>query len=461
VKARKQGKGESGRAVREAAELDTLERINLNAAGLDIGAEEIYACVPDGRDVETSVRVFGTYTPDLRALADWLARCRIDTIAMESTGVYWIPAFEILEARGFKVYLVNARQVKNVSGRKTDVLDCQWIQQLHTYGLLSNSFRPEGEICALRAYLRHRGNLIRYRSGHVQHIHKALQQMNVQLMQTVSDMTGVTGMRIIRAIVAGERDPQVLAQQRDPRCAKSAEEIARALTGNYRTEHVFALRQAVELYDFYTQQIAACDAEVERQFSVMESQVDVEAHPLPPKVSKSRSKNAPAFDARTQMYRVSGVDLTRINGIDEALAQEITAEIGVDMSAWPTAKHFASWLRLAPRNDVSGGKLLRSQTGKTGNRAAQAFRMAAQAVQRGDSALGAFYRRMKSKYGAAQATTATAHKIARIVYHMLKHKEEYMDPGGTYYEEQYRKRAIKNLERKAARLGMRVVAAAT
>jgi len=282
-----------------------------------------------------------------------------------------------------------------------------------------------------------------------------------RLAQAVSDMTGATGMRIIRAIVAGERDPQVLAQQRDRRCAKSVEEIARALAGNYRAEHVFALQQAVELYDFYTQQIAACDAEVERQFSVIESQVDVEAYPLPPRASKTRSKNAPAFDARTQVYRVSGVDLTRIDGIDDALAQEITAEIGVDMSPWPTAKHFASWLRLAPRNDVSGGKLLRSQTGKTGNRAAQAFRMAAQAVQRSDSALGAFYRRMKSKYGAAQATTATAHKIARIVYHMLRHKEEYVDQGATYYEEQYRKRAIKNLERKAAWLGMKVVPAAT
>jgi transposase len=460
VKTKRKVKGESGRAVREAVKLDTLERINLNAAGLDVGAEEIYACVPDGRDAEASVRVFGTYTIDLLALANWLVRCQIDTVAMESTGVYWIPAFEILEARGLKVYLVNARQSKNVSGRKTDVLDCQWIQQLHTYGLLSNSFRPEEEICALRAYLRHRGNLIRYRSAHTQHIQKALQQMNVQLTQAVSDVTGVTGMRIIRAIVAGERDPQGLAQQRDPRCAKSAEEIAQALTGNYRAEHVFALKQALELYDFYTQQIVACDAEIERQFSVIESQVDVEAHPLP-SVSKSRSKNAPAFDARTQVYRVSGVDLTRIDGIDETLAQEIVSEIGLDTSAWPTVKHFASWLRLAPRNDVSGGKVLRSKTGKTGNRAAQAFRMAAQAVQRSDSALGAFYRRMKSKYGAAQATTATAHKIARIVYHMLKHKEEYIDPGATYYEEQYRKRAIKNLERKAARLRMKVVPAET
>jgi transposase len=456
VKKRRTAKQESGRAVQEAVKLDTLERINLNAAGLDIGAEEIYACVPDGRDAKASVRVFGTYTTDLRALADWLAQCQVDTVAMESTGVYWIPVFEILEARGFEVYLINARQSKNVAGRKTDVLDCQWIQQLHTYGLLSNSFRPEGEICALRAYLRHRDNLIRYRSGHIQHIQKALQQMNVQLTQAVSDMTGLTGMRIIRAIVVGERDPEALARYRDPRCAKSAEEIAQALTGNYRAEYVFALKQALELYDFYTQQIATCDAEIERQFSTIESQVDVEANPLP-LVSKSRSKNAPSFDARTQVYRVSGVDLTRIDGIDDALAQKIVSEIGVDMSAWPTVKHFASWLRLAPRNDVSGGKVLRSRTGKTGNQAAQAFRLAAQAVQRSDSALGAFYRRMKSKYGPAQATTATAHKIARTVYHMLKYKEEYVDPGATYYEEQYRKRAIKNLQRKAARLGMRVV----
>jgi len=446
----------SGRAVREAAKLDTLEQINLNAAGLDIGAEEIYVCVPEGRDAETSVRVFGTYTAHLCALADWLERCEVDTVAMESTGVYWIPAFEILEARGFEVYLVNARQIKNVSGRKSDVLDCQWIQQLHTYGLLRGSFRPEAEMCALRAYLRHRDSLIRYRSAHIQHMQKALQQMNVQLTQAVSDITGVTGMHIIRAIVAGERDPQVLAQHRNPRCVKSKQDIAQALTGNYRTEHVFALKQALELYDFYTQQIVACDAEIERQYSAIKPQVDVEATPLPP-VTKSRSKSAPTFDACTQLYRVSGVDLTQVDGIDEALAQEIISEIGVEMDPWPTVKHFASWLRLAPRNDVSGGKVLRSTTGKTGSRASQAFRLAAQAVHHSDSALGAFYRRMKSKYGAAQATAATAHKIARIVYHMLKYKEEYVDSGAAYYEERCRERAIKNLERKATRLGMKVV----
>jgi len=460
MKAQKKMKGKSGRAVRETVKLDALAQINLHAAGLDIGATEIYACVPEGQDVESTVRVFGTYTPDLQALADWLVHCEVESVALESTGVYWIPVFEILEERGLQVYLVNARQSKNVAGRKSDVLDCQWLQQLHTYGLLSNSFRPEEEVCALRAYLRHRGNLLRHRSAHIQHMQKALQQMNVQLTQAVSDITGGTGLRIIRAIVAGERDPQSLAQQRDPRCAKSEAEIAQALTGNYRAEHVFALQQALELYDFYTQQIHACDAEIERQFSSMASRVDVETHPLPA-VTKSRAKNAPTFDVRTQVYRVSGVDLTRIDGIDAVLAQEIISEVGLDMSAWPTVKHFASWLRLAPRNDVSGGKVLRSQTGKTGNRAAQAFRMAAQAVQRSDSALGAFYRRLKSKYGAMQATTATAHKIARIVYHLLKHQEEYIDPGATYYEEQYRSRAIKNLERKAARLGMQVIPTAT
>ena len=266
MKAKGQGPKESGRAVRDARKLDTLAQINLNAAGLDIGAEEIYACVPEGRDAEASVRVFGTYTPDLQALADWLVQCQIDTVALESTGVYWIPAFELLEARGLQVYLVNARQSKNVTGRKTDVLDCQWLQQLHTYGLLSNSFRPEADLCTLRAYLRHRSTLVRYRSAHIQHMQKALQQMNVQLTQAVRDITGVTGLRIIRAIVAGERAPQALAQHRDPRCAKSVAEIAQALTGNYRREHVFALQQALELYDFYTQQIRACDAEIERQF---------------------------------------------------------------------------------------------------------------------------------------------------------------------------------------------------
>ena len=443
--------------VKQVPQLDSLEQIKLNAAGLDIGAAEIWACVPEGRD-ETSVRVFQTFTVDLCALADWLEACGVETVAMESTGVYWIPVYEILEARGFEVYLVNARHIKNVPGKKTDILDCQWIQQLHTYGLLKASFRPEAEMCALRAYIRHRDNLIRYRSAHIQHMQKALHLMNVQLTNVLSDITGQTGMLIIRDIVAGERDPVKLAQYRDPRCHSSQTEIAKALSGNYRDEHLFALQQALELYDFYNQQIKVCDAEIEQKYAAFRPVVDIEAQPLPPaKKKKRRSSNEPEFDLRSYLYQITGVDLTQIDGLNALGVQKIITETGADMSPWPTVKHFASWLTLAPHNDISGGKVLRSSTRKSKNRAAQAFRMAAQSVSRSNSALGAFYRRMRAKHGGPKAITATAHKIARIFYHMLKYKQEYQDPGQDYYEQKYQERVIKNLKRRAKELGMDLV----
>ena len=446
-----------GKQELKIVKLDSLKQINLNAAGLDIGAEEIWVCVPEERDRE-SVRAFGTFTPDLHAIADWLEQCGVTTVAMESTGVYWIPVYEILEERGFEVYLVNAQHIKNVPGKKTDVLDCQWIQQLHTYGLLRGSFRPPEEMCALRGYVRHRGNLIRYRSAHIQHMQKALHQMNVQLTQVLSDITGVTGMKIMRAIVAGDRDPVALARFRDARCAHNEEEIAKALTGNYRAEHVFALRQALELYDFYTTRIQLCDVEIEQHYSAIRPEF-AEELPALPAAPKSRGKpgNAPNFDLRSCLYQLTGVDLTAVDGLDSVLVQKIITEIGTDMSKWPTVKHFTSWLRLAPHNEVSGGKLLKSKTGKTSNRAAAAFRMAAQAVARSDSGSGAFYRRIRAKRGAPKAIVATAHRIARIVYHMLKYREAYVDPGATHYEEQHRQRAIRNLKRKAAKLGMKVV----
>jgi transposase len=444
-------------ADKPVPQLDVLNQISPNAAGLDIGAAEIWACVPEGR-IETSVRVFQTFTVDLYALADWLEACGIETVAMESTGIYWIPVYEILEARGFEVFLVNARHIKNVPGRKTDILDCQWIQQLHTYGLLEASFRPEAEMCALRAYIRHRDNLIRYRSAHIQHIQKALHLMNIQLTNVISDITGQTGMCIIRAIAAGEHDPVKLAQYRDPRCRSSQDEIAKALTGNYQDEHLFALQQALELYDFYNHLIKVCDIEIEEKYTAFKPVIDVEAQPLPPARKKKRqSGNAPDFDLRSYLYQITGVDLTQIDGLDALGVQKIITETGVDMSPWPTAKHFASWLTLAPRNDISGGKILKSRTLKSKNRAAQAFRMAAQSVSRSDSALGAFYRRMRAKHGGPKAITATAHKIARIFYHLLKHKEEYYDPGQDYYEQKYRERVIRNLKRRAKDLGLDLV----
>ena len=443
----------------KATPLEALKQLNLNAAGLDIGAEEIYVCVPVDRD-EQPVRVFPTFTADLHALAAWLKACDIETVAMESTGVYWIPVYEILEARGFHVHLVNARQLKNVPGRKTDVLDCQWIQQLHTYGLLRGSFRPPEEICALRALARHRDNLIRYRSNHIQHMQKALQLMNVKLTQVVSDITGVTGMSIVRAILAGERNPQTLARMRNPGCAKSQEEIAKALHGNYKAEHLFVLKQALAEYDFYQQQIEECDAEMEAMYAALPPSEPGDSASRPPKPTQRKPrKNQAHFDLATSLYRMVGVNLASIDGVDALTAQTILTEIGTDMSCWPTVKHFTSWLCLSPYNDISGGKVLRSRTKKTKNRASTAFRIAAQSLSRSQSALGAFYRRMRAKHGPAKANKATAHKLARIVYHMLKHRNAYVDPGETAYIQQQRDRTIRNLKRRATLLGLQLIPA--
>jgi transposase len=436
-----------------------LKVIHPHAAGLDIGSTEIWAAVPPGSTTEP-VRVFGTTTPDLTALAAWLKQCGVDSVAMESTGVYWIPIYELLEARGFAVFVVNARHLKNVPGRKSDRKDCQWLQELHSVGLLRGSFRPEDEIVTLRAYLRQRAELIAQRATHIQHMQKALAQMNVQLTQAVKDITGVTGLAIIRAIVAGERDPQQLAALRQPGVKKTQAEIAKALTGNYRREHIFALQQALALYDVYTQQIAECDAEIERQFANLKPTVPPDD--LPPLDThdkrESNSKNAPSYDARTLLYQWVGVDLVAISGLNESTVLTILAEIGTDMQAWPSDKHFCSWLGLAPHNDISGGKVLRSRTLKTHNRAGQAFRMAAQSVSRSPhTAFGAFYRRMRARLGASQAVVATAHKIARTFYHMLKHRTPFQDLGGEEYERRARERERHNLEKRAAKLGMTLV----
>ena len=429
--------------------LEALKQINLNAAGLDIGDDEIYVAVPEGRD-EVSVRVFQTFTRDLHALADWLEACGVDTVAMESTGVYWIPIYDILEARGFEVYLVNARHIKNVPGKKTDILDCQWIQQLHTYGLLQGSFRPADNICAL---IRHRDMLIRYRSSHVQHMQKALHMMNVQLTNVLSNITGVTGMKIIRGIVSGNHDPQKLAQYRDYRCGKSKEEIALALEGNYRTEHLFALKQALELYDLYSQKIEDCDAEIETMYSAFEPQVNIIEKPLKDRKRKRNKPvgNEPDFGLRLYLYQMTGVDLTQIDGINALTIQTVLSEIGLDMSKWKTVKHFSSWLSVCPYNDITGGKVIKSGTKKSQNRAAKALRLA-RSLSHSDSYLGAFFRRIK-----ARSDAATAHKLTRIIYAMLKNQTEYVDPGADFYEEQYRQRAVKNLQRKAKKLGFSIV----
>ena len=434
--------------------LDNLAIVHPNAAGLDIGSREIWASVPPGRDEET-VKRFNTFTPDLQALADWLVACGVDTVAMESTGVYWIPVFELLEARGLKVYLVNSWHLKHVPGRKSDYLDCQWIQKLHALGLLNGSFRPDAEMVALRAYLRHRAQLLEHRAPHVLHMQKALQQMNLQLHHVLSDITGETGLKILRAIMAGERDPVKLAQWRNPACKSSEETIAQALTGSWKVEHLFVLQQSLELYDFYTQQVAACDAAIEKQYSAMKPRWDgPEAPPaVPPVKPGSKSKNQPKLNVRAEIIRLTGVDLVAVEGISASLAQTIFSEIGTDMTKWENDKHFGSWLGVAPHNDISGGKVLRSRTLKTHNHAGQAFRQAAASVIRSGSAFGAFYRRKRAQLGPMQALVATAYKIARTVYYLLKNRVQYHDIGAEAYEQKHKEREIAYLKKKAAKLG--------
>ncbi len=436
----------------------SLQRLNLDAAGIDVGATEHYVAVPSDRD-EKPVRRFGAFTADLQAVADWLTQCGIQTVAMESTGVYWIPLFQILEARGFQVFLVNARQVKNVPGRKTDIADCQWLQQLHTYGLLSASFRPEDLICRLRSYLRHRENLIRQAAIHTQHMQKAMNQMNLQLHHVISDLTGVTGLSILDAILAGERNPATLAALKDRRIQSSHETIAKALEGDYREEHLFVLKQALSSYRFCQEHIADCDREVERLLTTFDAKVDVKDHPLPPskRGNKKPQRNEPKFDLRTHLYRISGVDLTQVNGLAVSTAQTIVSEIGLNIHRWPTEKQFASWLGLCPDNRISGGKILKSKTRHVVNRAACAFRLGAQSLKYSQSALGAYYRRMRARLGAPKAITATAHKLARIVYHLLKHGQAFVDQGETYYEERYRKNVLNTLRKRAEALGYQLI----
>lgn len=437
--------------------VNALEQINPNAAGIDIGAEEVWVAVPPDRD-EESVRGFSTFTADLYRLADWLKACRVDIVAMEATGVYWIPLFDILEARGFRVYLVNARHLKNVSGRKSDILDCQWIQQLLTYGLLNPSFRPPEQIVAIRSLVRHREMLVEYRSAHIQHMQKALTQMNLRLTNVLSDITGVTGLKILRAIIAGEHNPQVLARFREPGCKKTEAEIAKSLEGFYKREHLFALKQALELYDFYDHELQACDAELEAMYQEFDPPEDPGTPPPAPRQGKRR-KNQAYFDLAPALYRMTGgVDLIAIDGLDALTVQKVLSETGTDMSQWPTVKHFASWLHLCPNNKITGGKVKHRGVQPTKNRASTALRVAAASLKHSDSALGAYYRRIRSRSGAPAAVTATAHKLARIIYFMLKERKPYHDFGADYYEQQHRTRVLRNLNRQAAKLGYRLEA---
>jgi transposase len=373
---------------------------------------------------------------------------------MESTSVYWIPVFELLEARGFEVFLVNARDAKHVPGRKTDVSDAQWLQRLHSHGLLRASFRPKGEIVELRAYLRQRERLLEYAASHIQHMQKALTEMNLQLHHVVTDITGATGLRIIRAILAGERDPAVLALLRDTRCHASVETITKALTGHYRAEHLFALEQALALYDAYQEKASACDARIEAVLKQLSFRRGREVGPLPSqRPGMRRQPNGPEFDVRATLFALLGKDLTQINGLGPYLALKLVAECGDDLSAWPSAKHFTSWLCLAPSNKISGGKVLSSRTRRSGSRAAALLRLAAVTVGRTDTALGAFYRRLSARIGKVKAITATARKIAVLFYNALRHGMDYVDPGASSYETRYHARVIDNLHRRAKAFG--------
>ena len=454
ISAKPKRRSRGGFPINNAALPKSLAQVNLNAAGIDIGSTQHYVAVPADRD-PAHVRCFGTFTSDLGALADWLQACGIETVAMESTGVYWIPVFELLEARGFEVKLVEPGKLKSVPGRKTDVLDCQWIQQLHTYGLLAGSFRPDSAICVLRSYMRQRAMLVANASEHIQRMQKAMMEMNVQLHHVITDITGATGLAILDAILAGVQDPLTLAKLRDPRCKNDESTIANALEGNWREEHLFALKQALELYRFYGSKVSELDFQLEQHLGTFEDRS--EGKVLQRLKAPKAGSNSPQFDMRNHLYRVLGVDLTTIDGISGQTALTLISEIGTDMSKWATEKHFASWLCLCPGSKKTGGKLLSGKTRTSANRAACALRTAAASLARSHCALGAFFRRIRSRLGSPKAITATAHKLAKIVYAMLKYGKEYIDVGKDYYEERYQDRARKNLEKRAAALNMRLV----
>ena len=443
----------------KAADLPVeLKHVNLDAAGIDVGSDRHMVAVPAGRD-EVTVREFGAFTVDLQALADWLAQCGVTTIAMESTGVYWIPLFEILEQRGFEVKLVDARKSRNVSGRKSDVLDCQWLQTLHSYGLLTGAFRPADEICVLRGYLRQKEMLVQSSAMHIQHMQKALQQMNLLLHNVVTDITGLTGMTILKAIIAGERDAKVLASHRDSHCRNSVQTIAKSLVGNYREEHLFALTQAVELYEFYQSKINDCEVAIIRFLATQAPRTDDEPPPSQKNI-RARQRMRANVDLHSRLFKLTGVDLFSIPGLGADTLLTILSEVGLDMTGWKTEKHFASWLALCSGTRISGGKVLDRKTKRSTNRAAQAFRLAAASLARSETALGAFYRRIRGRVGAPQAVTATAHKIAVIFYSLLKNRTTYVEIGQQAYEQQFKERRLKAMQKQALTMGYRLIPAA-
>lgn len=433
-----------------------LEVVHPKAAGIDVGNEEHWVAVPPHVDPEP-VRNFGCFTKDLQELANWLVECGIETVAMQSTGVYWIALYDILSERGLRVFLVNARDTKNLPGRKTDIQECQWLLKLHVYGLLKNSFRPEEEILVMRSYWRQRQQHIGDASRCIQHMQKALTQMNVQLANAISDISGTTGQAILTAILAGERDPKTLAKFRDPRIKASEAVIANSLEGNWRAELLFTLKQEFESYQMFQKKIAECDEQLQQHYQTMETKADPELLPKVPRDKRAHGNIPDGFDLRGELYRTAGVDLTGIDGINVLTAQMITAEVGRDMSRFDTEAHFVAYLGLSPNNQISGGRVVGREKRKTKNRAGVALRLAAGTLLQSDTYLGAQYRRLRTKLGAPKARKAMANKLARIIYRMLKFREAYVDKGKEFYEEKYRSQQIRFLAKKASELGLQLV----
>ena len=441
---------------------EALQVLRPQVAGIDLGSREHWACGPPREDGEPNVRTFGTTTRQLRELADWLAAEGVESVAMESTYVYWIPLHELLEERGFEVLLVNARQLKNVPGRKTDMSDCQWLQQLHACGLLRGSFRPHESVTRLRSLHRQLQNLVAQRTRFVQWMQQALDQMNVQVHRAVTDLTGRTGMAIVRAIAGGERDPRQLAGLRSERCKQTPEQFVEYLTGNWREEHLFNLKSALELYDAVQGQVDSYERklqeELQRQACEELREESCPRHPNPAKEKALRGRGEQPV--RTALYRYAAADLTRIDGISAGAARTIMTEIGTDLSAFPSEKHFASWLGLAPRHAVSGGKTLPGKKrggGMGATRVSNALRMAATALIRSKSALGAALRRKARHKGMKTAIFATARKLAVLVYRMLHWGHDYVDEGEAAYEERYRQRTLAHLKTTAKDLGYQLV----
>jgi transposase len=441
-----------------------LGAIRPLVAGVDIGSKEHWVCGPARPDGEHGVRSFGTTTAQLEALVQWLADQGVQSVAMESTSVYWIPLYELLESRGIEAVLVNARQLHNVPGRKTDVLDCQWLQTLHSHGLLRGSFRPSEAITRLRALQRQQANFVEQRTRYVQWMQKSLDQMNVQVHRAVSDLAGATGLAIVRAIVAGERDPMRLAAFRDHRCHKSQAQIAEHLRGTWRHEHLFNLAAALELFDAVERTIASYDRRLQQELEALQPPERCD-QPVPPHPKAAKEKGLRSGDKqplRTTLWRLAGADLTRIDGIGVEAARLVLTEVGTNLSAFPTEKHFVSWLRLCPRVAISGGKELKKRRNAvSATRVAHLLRNSAVTLGRSHTALGAAFRRIARHKGATTAVLATARKLAQLIYRMLRHGHDYTDIGEAAYEAQFRARRLAGLQGAASELGFALVPAAT